>query len=226
MTRRSDDPSIGRYLDPAESLGEILFGLIMVLTFTMGARLLTARDELDGHEIVLAAVGCNIAWGVIDAVLFILGALYQRSQRIRLVRAVQDAASEAEALALIRRDFDLDDAAIAISPPEQARFYRSVLAVAAQARAPRRTPLRRGDLAGALVVFLLVSATALPGVIPFLVIADPNVALRVSNLVLVLLLFAAGYVWARRTSAGPWRVGLAVMLLGILLVGVAVALGG
>jgi hypothetical protein len=219
-------PLIGRWLDPAESLGEILFGLIMVLTFTMGARLLTARDALDGHEIVVAAVGCNIAWGIIDAVLFVLGTLYQRSQRMRLVRAVQGVASEAEALALIRRDFDLDDAAIAISPPEQARFYQSVLAVAAQARAPRRTPLRRGDLAAALVVFLLVSATALPGVIPFLVIADPDVALRVSNLFLLVLLFAVGYVWARRTDASPWRIGLTVTLLGVLMVGVAIALGG
>ena len=226
MTRRSDNRLIGRYLDPAESLGEILFGLIMVLTFTMGARLLTARDELDGHDIVVAAVGCNVAWGIIDAALFVLGTLYQRSQRLRLVRAVQGAASEAEALALIRRDFDLDDAAIAIGPPEQARFHQSVLVMATQAQAPRQTPLRRSDLAGALVVFLLVSATALPGVIPFLVIADPDVALRVSNLVLVLLLFATGYVWAHRTHAGPWRIGLTVMLLGILMVGVAVALGG
>ena len=66
----------------------------------------------------------------------------------------------------------------------------------------------------------------MPGVIPFLVIADPNIALRVSNLVLILLLFVVGYVWAHRTDASPWRVGLTVMLLGVLMVGVAVALGG
>src|SRR5262249_47437564 len=92
-------PLIGRLLDPAESLGEILFGLIMVLTVTMGARLLTRRDALDGHEIVVAAVGCNIAWGIIDAVLFVLGTLYQRSQKMRLVRAVRGAPDRAAALA-------------------------------------------------------------------------------------------------------------------------------
>ena len=225
MARRSDNPLIGRYLDPAESLGEVLFGLIMVLTVTVGARLLTTPEALDGREIVVAAVGCNIAWGIIDAVLFVLGTLYQRSQRTRLVRAVRNAASEAEALAVIRRDFDVADAPVAVSPEDRARFHRLVLAVAAQAP-PGRPRLRRADIAAALVVFLLVSATALPGVVPFLVIADADVALRVSNLVLLLLLFAAGYVWARRTDASPWRVGLTVTLLGVLMVGVAIALGG
>src|SRR5262249_35709611 len=155
---------IGRHLDPAESLGEILFGLIMVLTFTMGARLLTQREALDGHEIVAAAVGCNIAWGIIDAVLFVLGTLYQRSQRMRLVRAVKGAPSRAEALALIRREFDLEDAAIAVRPEHGDRFHELVLAAAAHA-VPGRVRLRRGDVAAALVVFLLVSATALPGVV-------------------------------------------------------------
>ena len=31
---------VGRYLDPTESLGEVLFGLIMALTFTLGAGLI------------------------------------------------------------------------------------------------------------------------------------------------------------------------------------------
>jgi VIT1/CCC1 family predicted Fe2+/Mn2+ transporter len=225
MAARPDAPLIGRYLDPAESLGEILFGLIMVLTFTVGARLLTAREALNAHEIVVAAVGCNIAWGIIDAVLFVLGNIFHRSRRARLVRAVQSAGSEAEGLALIRREFDPDDTAVAVRPEDSARFFHSVLAVAAHA-GPARARLLRGDIEAALVVFLLVSATALPGVIPFLVIADPDIALRVSNLVLILLLFVVGYVWAHRTDASPWRVGLVVALLGVLMVGVAVALGG
>lgn len=225
MNAPPDRPLIGRHLDPAESLGEILFGLIMVLTVTIGARLLTQRDALDGHDIVVAAVGCNIAWGIIDAVLFVLATLYQRSQRMRLVRAVQGAPSRAEALALIRREFDLEDAAMAVRPEDGDRFYELVLAAAAHA-APARTRLRRGDVVAALVVFLLVAATAVPGVIPFLLIANPDVALRVSNLVLLLLLFVVGSVWARRINAGPWQVGLTVLLLGVLMVGVAVALGG
>jgi len=91
----SDDPappgalrsplSLHRYLEPVDSLGEILFGLIMVLTFTLGASL------AGGHErgLMLAAIGCNVAWGVIDGVLFVLGSRLERRRRNRLIRAIR-----------------------------------------------------------------------------------------------------------------------------------------
>ena len=60
---------IHRYLDPSESLAEVL-GLIMVLTIIVGAELITANNQLDAHRLIVAVVGCNVAWGVIDAVLF------------------------------------------------------------------------------------------------------------------------------------------------------------
>jgi hypothetical protein len=52
---------------------------------------------------------------------------------------------------------------------------------------------------------------------------DPGDAL---GEVLFLLLFLGGYRWGRYTDARPWRVGLAVLVLGIGMVLVAAALGG
>ena len=66
---------IHRYLDPDESLGELLFGLIMALTVTLGVRLLSSQDALKPHELAVALVGCNVAWGIIDAALYLLGLL-------------------------------------------------------------------------------------------------------------------------------------------------------
>jgi VIT family len=214
---------IHRYLDPGEALGEVLFGLIMVLTFTVGARLITTEDQLDARELVVAAVGCNIAWGVIDAVLFVLGSLFYRSQRARFYRALRTARNEAEALSAIREEFGLED--VAVRPEDRARLYDSILAVGAHAH-PARGRLHWRDFAAALVVFALVSASAVPGVVPFLLIDDSNLALRLSNSVLVLLLFLVGYWWAHYTDARPWKVGVAVTLLGMAMVLVAVALGG
>jgi hypothetical protein len=87
-----------RHLEPVESLGEILFGLIMVLTFTLGASL------AGGHErgLILAALGCNVAWGVIDGVLFVLSSRFERRRRDRLIRAVRQAPDADAALAAIR----------------------------------------------------------------------------------------------------------------------------
>jgi hypothetical protein len=100
----SDTSLIQRYLDPGDALGEVLFGLIMVLTFTVGARLLFA-EGFDTTELVVGAVGCNIAWGVIDAVLFVLGSLFHRSRRARFYRALRNAPNDADALARIQQEF-------------------------------------------------------------------------------------------------------------------------
>ena len=62
---------VGR-LDPDESFGEILAGLIMVLTFTLAAGVMS-RDGEDGvHTVLFAAIGCNLAWGIIDAVFYVM----------------------------------------------------------------------------------------------------------------------------------------------------------
>lgn len=61
MARMTSGPTIHRYLDPGEALGEVGFELVMVLTFAVGARLLIAEGELDRKERVVSAAGCNIA---------------------------------------------------------------------------------------------------------------------------------------------------------------------
>ena len=202
-----------------------MFGLIMVLSFTVGARLLTGEEGFDTTELVVGAVGCNVAWGVIDAVLFVLGALFHRSRRARFYRALRSARNEAEAISIVQDEFGLEDEPIAIRDEDRTRLYVSILALGAHA-APARARLLRRDFATALVVFVLVSLTALPGIIPFLLLSDSDLALRVSNSVLVILLFLVGYWWAHYTDSRPWRVGLTVMLLGLSMVLVAVALGG
>ncbi len=84
--------------------------------------------------------------------------------------------------------------------------------------------LTRDDLGSAVVVFILVAATALPPAVPFLLIADPVVALRVSNVVLVALLFVVGFYWARSIGGRRLAHRPGLMLSGMLLVGVAIVL--
>jgi VIT1/CCC1 family predicted Fe2+/Mn2+ transporter len=63
-------------------------------------------------------------------------------------------------------------------------------------------------------------------VIPFLLLDDSYLALRVSNAVLILLLIVVGYWWAHYTGAPPWHGALIVLLLGVSMVSIAVTLGG
>ena len=128
-------------------------------------------------------------------------------------------------MAALEKEFGLEDEPLAVQQEDRDRLYKSLLALSARAR-PARKGLRRQDFVSAFIVFGLVSATAVPGVIPLLLLADSNLALHVSNWVLILLLFVVGYWWGRYTVAPPWRVGLTVMLIGVFMVLVAVALGG
>jgi hypothetical protein len=217
--------AIHRYLDPGDTLAEILFGLIMALTIISGAEILSSSDELDTDKLIAAVIGCNIAWGVIDAVLFGLGSMFYRSQRARFYRGLRIARSEAEALAAIQEEFGLEDEPLAVAPEDRARLYQSILALSVHA-APGRVRLRRRDFVSAFVVFVLVSATAIPGVIPFLLLDDSYLALRLSNAVLILLLIVVGYRWAHYTDAPPWRAALIVLVLGVSMVSIAVTLGG
>jgi VIT1/CCC1 family predicted Fe2+/Mn2+ transporter len=62
--------------------------------------------------------------------------------------------------------------------------------------------------------------------IPFSVIADPRLALRVSNGVAVLILFLAGYQLGRYSGHRPWKMGVAMVAVGSAMVGVTIAAGG
>ena len=213
-----------RYLEPADRLNEVLFGLIMVLTFTLTAGL-TIEDGPDaGRELLLAALGCNLAWGVIDGAMFLMAALLERSRRVRTLAAVQGAPDERTALAEVDRVLDGTVLALA-EPAERARVARAVVEVARR-MPPERTRVHRDDLYGAIASGLLVMLATLPAVVPFLLIDDARRALRVSNFLLVGMLFITGHAWGRHAHVGPWRAGFVFLFVGLALVATAIALGG
>src|SRR5436189_3480549 len=84
-----------RHLDPASRLGEILFGLIMVLTVTLTASFTVADGRKGVRQLLLAAIGSNVAWGIIDASMYIMNCMVVRRGKIQLVEAVQRAGPEA-----------------------------------------------------------------------------------------------------------------------------------
>jgi VIT1/CCC1 family predicted Fe2+/Mn2+ transporter len=86
--------------------------------------------------------------------------------------------------------------------------------------------VRREDLLGGLAAGWLVFACSFPAVLPFLFLDDPRLALRVSNAILLGLLFFVGWRAARHTLVRPWIAGIVFLLVGVLLVAVAIPLGG
>ncbi|WP_395023187.1 VIT1/CCC1 transporter family protein [Dongia sp.] len=218
-------PVIHRFLDPGDALGEVMFGIIMTLTFTVGARYFMVRGELDTNELIVGAVGCNIAWGIIDAVLFLLGTLFFRSQRARFYQSLRSVTDDKSALSAVADQFGLEDEPLAIPAEERAKLYQAILGVGRLA-SPAPIRITKEDWTAAFLVFVLVTLTAIPAIIPFLVMADESLALTVSNTVQVVLLFIAGYRWGAYTAVTPWKVGVTVAALGFGMTMLTVILGG
>jgi len=165
-------------LDPIDRVSEIIFGVIMVLTFTSTFSVVESY-RLEARTMVVSALACNVAWGVVDAFMYVLGAYTERA------RERPDASADA--------------------PPP---------GVTTQ------------EWLGAGAVFAVVFLSTFPLVVPFMVMSDPGRAVRASNLVAVVMLFACGAQLGRCARWRPWRTGAAVAAVGVVLVALTVALGG
>jgi VIT1/CCC1 family predicted Fe2+/Mn2+ transporter len=210
-----------RFLSPVERFSEILFGLIMTLSITGTVSVVTGgREEVS--TILLGVLGCNIAWGIIDGVLYLLGAVSENGREYTLPTLIQQARDPGairvlivEALppviagALLPEDFDAIGQRLVNLPDK-----------------PRRRVMTREDLGGAAGVFLLVVLSCVPLIIPFFFIVDPLPALRVSNAVAILMLFLGGYFYAKYSALAKIPTGIVMVVLGAAMVGLTVALGG
>ena len=83
------------FLDPLERFSEILFGVIMVLTFTVSLRVARA-DRLQVREMLIGAVGCNLAWGLIDAIMYLMSNVSERGHGIKILRRLHRTSRTAE----------------------------------------------------------------------------------------------------------------------------------
>jgi hypothetical protein len=208
-------------LEPMERTSEVLFGLIMVLTFTCSFSVAAAgREEV--RSMLIGALGCNLAWGIIDGVFYLMGIFSVQGRGILQLRAVRAFIDPSEAHRVI---------AGALPPLVASVLSAAELEVIRQKlnqlpEPPARPHLSLDDGLGALYVFLIVFVSTLPVVLPFIIINEPRLALRASNAIAVVMLFLMGYRFGHYAGHRPWRMGLAMVILGSAMVGITIFLGG
>ena len=214
-----------RFVDPSTSLGELLFGLIMTLTFTLGAGIIIEDEGREGaRQLLIAFIGCNIAWGIIDGALYLVGEVFGRGRLRRIGRLIRQSPTRDRAEGLVAAELD-DVLGPVTSDAERQALYRRIVENV-HAKPPTANSVTKDDVMGAIVSGLLVIFVSIPAAIPFLVMDDARLALRVSNGILLALLFIVGWYWARYTLGKPWVAGIGFLLGGLLLVVAAIALGG
>jgi len=216
-------PTAEPVLDPVSRLSEILFGLIMVLTFT-GSLHVSEPGPDTVRTMLHAALGCNLAWGLTDAIIYLIRSLCERGHSRLLLHRLQ---------ALPVNDHRAHAEMVAALPPALRKLLTPDEVDQLHQRLQHVRPSRghlwpNGDeWRGALAVFLLVSVVTLPVVLPFIFVADAWLALRMSNAIALVMMFIIGYRLAQYAgSPRAWLTGLVFTLFGAALVSVIIALGG
>jgi hypothetical protein len=211
----------GAVLSPIDRISEILFGLIMVLTFT-GAISAASDSRNDVRELLWAALGCNVAWGLVDAVMYWMNVLLERGHGLKVVLGIQKAKDASDARETLKSEIQPLLASL-MKDDELDRLGERIR----QLPEPEKSNLLTlHDLKSGLTIFMLVFLCTLPVALPFAFIEELSTAMRVSNGVALLLLFVGGFRLARYAGFRPMLTALAYTLIGVLLVALTMALGG
>jgi VIT1/CCC1 family predicted Fe2+/Mn2+ transporter len=213
---------IRRRIDPASRLGEVIFGLVMALGFTASARL--GLDESDNHSLFISILGCNVAWAIVDGVMYVLTELFERGRKARLVRDVRS--SPDDTVAIERIAGELDQYLDLVTSAEQRRRLYGHAAEVIRGSTERPVRVERDDVLGGVAVALIIVLATLPVVTPFLFGLETGIAVRISNAIAIAMLFLLGARWASLVGAPAWRIGTGLMCLGMVLVAITILLGG
>lgn len=208
-------------LNPIDRISEVLFGLIMVLTFT-GAISVGTDGKEEIRELLWAALGCNVAWGFVDAIMYLMNVLLERGHSLLVVQKIIRSDSKEHSREILRNE--MQPVVSALMKDEELdqlsdRFRKLP-------EPTSRMLVTWADLGAGVQIFLLVFLCTLPVALPFALFQDVAFAMRASNGVALLLLFIGGFVLAGYAGFRRMITALIYVVIGVILVALTMALGG
>ncbi len=223
---------MGRLLDPIDSLTEMIFSILILLSFTLAFRIIKLGADPTQqipstyvNELLIGAVGATLAWGIIDGIMYALIAVFERGERRRLLAQIQEAQTTDEGVTVVANEFDYILEPIT-SETQRTSLYVDVYEHLREGQ-PQPVTLTHEDVLGGLGSVVVAVAAVLPSLVPFfLFYNNPAFAIRLSNVVSFVVLFIAGYQWGRHTGGSPWKTGFVLAAIGAVMVLIAIPLGG
>lgn len=211
----------GSGLDVVDRVSEMCFGLLMALTF-VGAVSTVGPGHETPSTMWRAALGCNLAWGLADAMMYLLHVLTSRGNRLTLALDMKKAPDEATGIGLVRNALPpLIETLAADADLEPLRRK-----LVNQEPLPDRPRLYFIDLLRAARVFSIVVLSTFPVVLPFMLLDDVPKALFISRVLTLVMLFIGGFALGRYAGLGAWRAGFGMTVIGVCLTMAIIALGG
>jgi len=211
-------------LDPVQRNLELIASLLMTMSYTATVQLF---GDYPVSLVLLLTLGCNVAWGCVDAAYYLISTFTGRARQLSQMRRLRDALRkrrvDARALRRLVSEFlpdgvgDIDD--------EQVRALAGWIAHAAD---PHASPtLTRRDWCAALSVVCIVVFATFPVVIPFTLFPDNvQLAVTVSHCIALAILLVSGCSFGLYGGMNPLLSGLITVSLGVVIVGIVVSLNG
>jgi nitrate reductase NapE component len=218
MMENSTGDERERLLDPTERISEILLGLIMAVTIVGTLSIATPGPD-DMRTVTLAAFGSNIAWGLVDAVMYLVRTLTERNRNLVLARRIGASDAKTAHRLIVRA---LPEHVAALVGTDEIEGIRRRLVGRQRAT---HAILKPRDYLAALSIFLMVVIATFPVVAPFVLTSDAALAMRLSRVITLVMLFVAGFALGHYAGhAKPVASGLAMTALGVVLIAAVEAL--
>jgi hypothetical protein len=207
-------------LSPFERGAEIIFGILMAISVTAAAEI-TAGADANVRELMIAALGCNLAWGLIDGVIYLLQLQYERHRMHRMVLELRELKAEDAFRARVAAE--LPPLVAQAMNADSLGYIRQAVQNYARTRPAYWS---RQEFAAAGLICALVFGSTFPLVLPFMVMQEPWYALRASHAIAVAMLFVLGWKLGRWSGAPAFGSGALLAMVGVVLAVLCVALGG
>ncbi|WP_321796731.1 VIT1/CCC1 transporter family protein [Caballeronia sp. J97] len=208
-------------LDTVDRVSELCFGLFMALTF-VGTVSAATGGEGAGRKMLYTALGCNLAWGLADAVMYLVRTIADRARRHALALAIHRERDAAAGVRTLRARLPA-----ALDPFFSDADLESIRKrIAASASLPERARFERDDFLAALGIFLIIVLSTLPVAVPFVLVNHVPTALLISRALTLAMLFGCGFALGGYAGWSGWKAGLSMVALGVLLTMAIIALGG
>jgi VIT1/CCC1 family predicted Fe2+/Mn2+ transporter len=210
-----------KLLSPVDRISETLYGVIITLTFTCTIEI-AETDSAQKKLMLYAAIGCNIAWGIVDGVMYVLTRYAWKRNKLEILRLIQETKNPHNV-----REIISDEMSELVVPHLKTDDLENVMqALLKVPHMPQIYSTIREDLLAAIGIFFYAVLSTFPVIIPFIFINDTWLALRISNAIAVVMMFICGWFLGRHAGGRPCFTGLMMSLIGIVLVMIALALGG
>lgn len=211
----------GSALDPISRISEVLFGLIMVLSFT-GSISVVSDGKAEIKDLLWAALGCNLAWGIIDGVFYLMTRLFEKGHAYSVLKKLKSTTDKTEGRKLLTDELP-PIISVILKPEEVDQIHERLVKLG---DVPKSVLFSWSELRTAFIIFLLVFTCTFPVALPFIFINNTASALRISNGIALLILFIGGFSVGKYSGFRPFVSGIAILLLGVTLVAITMALGG